>query len=203
MADQGLHAGAEGAGRLDALIEEQGGDPSALIELLHRVQLFEGHLSPASLHRVARGLGLPLSHVVGVASFYHLFRRTPPPAHRCAVCFGTACFVNGAPRLLRELRLRMAEDNAAAAAANPSAAGATSGTTAGSEAGGWRLQRSGCLAACGQGAVLQLDDGPILRIGPEEALQPRLDALGLPPRAACAPPGSASPAVAAPSGPRP
>jgi hypothetical protein len=38
--------------------------------------------------------------VLGVATFYHLFRFDPPGDHTCTVCTGTACFVKGADALL-------------------------------------------------------------------------------------------------------
>lgn len=75
-----------------------------LIEVLSRAQEREGYLSAALLRHVARRLRLPPSRVLGTASFYHLFRFTPPPAHSCLVCTGTACHVQGAPALLAALR---------------------------------------------------------------------------------------------------
>jgi len=67
----------------------------SLIERLHAVH---GYLSQAELQRLALAMERPLSEVMGVASFYHLFRLEPPPQHRCVVCRGTACFVRGAER---------------------------------------------------------------------------------------------------------
>lgn len=48
--------------------------------------------------------------------------------------------------------------------------------------GGWRLERSGCLGACGLHPVLRLADGPVLRLPlePAASLVDRLAALGLP-----------------------
>ena len=70
----------------------------------------------------------PLSEVMGVASFYHLFRLVPPGLHRCVVCRGTACFVRGAERLEATLRQR-----------------------------GVAFETSSCVGACGQAPVLVLD----------------------------------------------
>jgi len=165
------------AAAITAVVQELGGAPETLIEVLHRVQPLEGYLSRSALHQVARELRLPLSRVYGVASFYHLFERSAPAPHRIAVCRGTACFVNGAPCLL------------AAVAARLGVAGE------GCRAGAWELRGSGCLGACGAEPVLRLNDGPAqrVRLGGEEALSGRLEALGIPVLRAGSPPPGAPP----------
>lgn len=151
--------------RIARLIRQQGGRGDALIEVLHQVQELEGYLSPASLRQVAQGLGLPLSRVQGVASFYHLFRLEPPTPHRCAVCLGTACFVKGgadlAKALERHLGVRL--DDAAG-----------NGT--------WALQHVSCVGACGQAPVLVVDGAmqTCLPVDEPEALHERFAAAGLP-----------------------
>ncbi|MEI6615784.1 MAG: NAD(P)H-dependent oxidoreductase subunit E [Cyanobium sp. ELA507] len=146
------------------LVQRQGGAPESLIEVLHQVQQLQGYLGRQALHQVARELQLPLSRVYGVASFYHLFQRRAPALQRISVCRGTACFVNGAPRLL------------AALAAHLGVAGE------GHRSGDWELQGSGCLGACGAVPVLRLNEGPALRVplGDGEELTARLAALGIP-----------------------
>jgi NADH:ubiquinone oxidoreductase subunit E len=114
--------------------------PTDLIELLHRLQRREGWLRPPALLELARQLGLPASHVQGVASFYHLFALQPPPAHRLGVCMGTACWVRGAEPLLHA---------AAAWLQSP-------------EGQGWRLEPLGCGGACAM-APLLLCDGRVVR----------------------------------------
>jgi NADH:ubiquinone oxidoreductase subunit E len=114
-----------------------------------------------------------------VASFYHLFERSAPAPHRIAVCRGTACFVNGAPCLLAAVAARLGV------------------TGEGCRAGAWELRGSGCLGACGAEPVLRLNDGPAqrVRLGGEEALSGRLEALGIPVvlRAGSSPPGDPPP----------
>lgn len=104
-------------------------DPGdSLIERLHRVQLLHGYLPREALQQLAISMARPLSDVMGVASFYHLFRLDPPPLHRCVVCRGTACFVRGAERLESALRQR-----------------------------GVAFETASCVGACGQAPVLVVD----------------------------------------------
>jgi NADH:ubiquinone oxidoreductase subunit E len=151
--------------RIARIVRRQAGRPDALIEVLHQVQELRGHLPPEALDQVARLLQLPLSRVWGVASFYHLFHLTPPTAHGCAVCLGTACFVQGGGELARELEARL---------------GVTLDDPAGD--GGWGLHQVSCLGACGQAPVLVVDGAMLTRLPVREParLAQRLDEAGVP-----------------------
>ena len=89
---------------LEPVLQRHGHQPQGLIEVLNSAQEHYGHLSAALLRHIARRLRLPFSRVQGTASFYHLFRFSPPAPHSCLVCTGTACHVLGAARLLAELQ---------------------------------------------------------------------------------------------------
>lgn len=146
-------------------VEAAGVAPAdALIEVLHRLQQQQGWLERRSLEQVARQLRLPLSHVYGVASFYHLFRLQRPTAHRCAVCLGTACFVRGGLQLAARLQTRLGVE-----LDDPRGDG------------DWSLKRVGCLGACGQAPVLVVDDRLLSDVPLEVSqLEARLRAAGLP-----------------------
>lgn len=101
---------------------------TSLIERLHAVQQLHGYLPRAELQQLAVAMERPLSEVMGVASFYHLFRLDPPPLRRCVVCCGTACFVRGAERLEAGLRQL-----------------------------GVAFETASCVGACSQAPVLVLD----------------------------------------------
>jgi bidirectional [NiFe] hydrogenase diaphorase subunit len=58
-----------------------------------------GYIDRPALTFVARNLGVPLSRAYGVATFYNYFRLRPPGEHTCEVCYGTACYIQGAPEL--------------------------------------------------------------------------------------------------------
>ena len=135
-----------------------GSGPDSLIEVLHRVQEARGWLDPDSLRQVARQLRLPLSHVQGVASFYHLFLVQRPTPRRCAVCLGTACFVRGGLLLAERLEAQLA-----VALDDPAGDGL------------WSLQRVGCLGACGQAPVLVVDGELVPRLPLDAASLPLLE----------------------------
>ncbi len=77
--------------------------PEALIETLHTAQESFGFLEPESLLFVARSLGVPLSRVLGVATFYNYFSLKPQGEHTCVICLGTACYIKGSGALLAQL----------------------------------------------------------------------------------------------------
>ncbi len=74
-----------------------------LIQSLHRAQGIFGYLQEGVQLFVAKRLGLHLTDVYGVVSFYSYFTDKPVGDFKINVCTGTACFVKGAGRLLEEL----------------------------------------------------------------------------------------------------
>lgn len=81
-------------------LQSAGRSPDALIEVLHVVQEAFGYLSDDALDYVSGALGVPRSRVYGVATFYSFFSLTPPGAHSCVVCTGTACYFDGSTAIL-------------------------------------------------------------------------------------------------------
>jgi bidirectional [NiFe] hydrogenase diaphorase subunit len=74
--------------------------PDGLIEVLHAAQQAFGYLSTEVLGAVATALGVPLSSVYGVATFYSHFTLRPHGRHVCVVCTGTACHIGGSATIL-------------------------------------------------------------------------------------------------------
>lgn len=90
--------------QLLAICEEHGNRPGELINILHKAQHLFGYL-PAEVQRiVAKQLGIPVSKVYGVVTFYSFFSMTPKGEHPISVCMGTACYVRGAEKVLDEFR---------------------------------------------------------------------------------------------------
>ncbi|MEA3345754.1 MAG: NADH-quinone oxidoreductase subunit NuoE [Chloroflexota bacterium] len=98
---------------LDEIIEKVGEERGALIPILQRAQRAYGYLSKEVLRAISEKLSVPLSRVLGVATFYSQFHLTPRGRHVIQQCDGTACHVRGASRIIdtvqRELGIEAGE----------------------------------------------------------------------------------------------
>ncbi len=94
--------------KIDAFIGELplGKDRDAnrgfLIESLHHAQEVFGYLPVCVQRYIGNKLGLHLSEVYGVVSFYSYFTDTPLGKYKINICTGTACFVKGAGKLVED-----------------------------------------------------------------------------------------------------
>src|SRR3972149_3436059 len=74
-----------------------------LVDILQDIQAGIGYLPKKALEDAAHGLGLPLSRVYSVATFFKAFSLTPRGRNLINVCMGTACHVRGAARVLEQI----------------------------------------------------------------------------------------------------
>lgn len=96
---------------LDKIIDGEGGLASALIPILHTAQQAFGYLSPATQEHVAARLSLSATAVHGVVTFYSFFKTRPSGRHKANVCLGTACYVRGSARVLKDLEEHLGVGN--------------------------------------------------------------------------------------------
>lgn len=82
------------------IVGEYQGDRSALIQVLLEIQRQNRWLPKEALREVSHNLGVSLSQIYHIATFYKAFSLEPRGRHSVTVCLGTACQVRGAPRLL-------------------------------------------------------------------------------------------------------
>ena len=75
-------------------------DKSALIQVLLDIQRENRWLPKEILIQVSKKLGIPLTQIYQMSTFYKAFSLMPKGRHSVSVCLGTACQVRGAPRLL-------------------------------------------------------------------------------------------------------
>ncbi|HEY54537.1 MAG TPA: NADH-quinone oxidoreductase subunit NuoE [Caldilineae bacterium] len=84
---------------LDEVFEQYQGQHGALIPILQKAQDKYGYLPPEAISRIAKQLGISVSKVYGVATFYAQFYLERRGRHILRLCDGTACHVRGTPML--------------------------------------------------------------------------------------------------------
>jgi bidirectional [NiFe] hydrogenase diaphorase subunit len=95
---------------LEKVMKEHEYQESSLLEILHKAQELYGYLDKNLLTHIAKELGLPPSHVFGVATFYSFFKLKAPGEHVVTGCLGTACYVKEVEEIMsaieREFKLK-------------------------------------------------------------------------------------------------
>jgi NADH-quinone oxidoreductase subunit E len=84
---------------------------SATLPLLHLAQDQEGWVTPEAMEEIAGLLDMTAAQVLGVCSFYTMFKREPVGRLVVSVCTNVSCLVNGGPELLRSLEDRYLDDD--------------------------------------------------------------------------------------------
>ncbi len=95
---------------LEGIISRNKEKAGALILVLHQAQNLFGYLSREVQRRIADGMGIPLSEVAGVVTFYSFFTMVPKGRHNIKVCLGTSCYVRGGQRLIGDLQKKLSID---------------------------------------------------------------------------------------------
>lgn len=104
---------------IEAIVASHRTEHGALLSILEAVQRTSDHnyLSKEELILVAKALGIPLSAVYSVATFYAFFNLKPQGEHVITVCRGTACHTRGSKPLLqqvlKQLDIELDEDGSA------------------------------------------------------------------------------------------
>lgn len=111
-----------------------------LITEMERLQARYGYLPEEELKRLARVTGRSLVDVYSVATFYRAFSLKPRGKHLISVCLGTACHVQGGPRIAEVFQGQL-------------------GILPGETTPDWEfsLETVNCLGACALGPVVVAD----------------------------------------------
>lgn len=122
-----------------------------LMPVLQQAQEIYGYLPIEVQAIVAEGLGISLSEVYGVATFYSQFRLNPKGIYRISICLGTACYVKGAAKILEAVERKL-------------------GIQAGecTPDGLFSLESCRCVGACGLAPVMMINDEVFGRMTPEQ-----------------------------------
>ena len=140
--------------RIDEVIKRGKGKPGSLITVLRECQDIVLYLPSELLAYISQELGLPLSQVFGVATFYSFFSLTPKGRHTIKVCTGTACYVKGIKEVISRIYGKYCLK-----------AGSTSDDRR------FSLEEVRCLGACGLAPVMVVDGDIFGAVSPKKVLQ--------------------------------
>jgi len=115
-------------------------DKRLLVSILQDTQAEYNYLPKEALIRISEGLGVPLSQVYSVATFFKAFSLKPRGRHLINVCLGTACHVRGAVRILEKIEREL---------------GIKPGDT--TEDLKYTLETVNCVGACALGPIVIVD----------------------------------------------
>ena len=125
-----------------------------LIPVLHEIQKLFGYLPEEALKIASLELGLPMTEIYGVATFYSQFSLEPKGEHIIKVCLGTACYVKGAQDIIERLS---------------SILNVEVGKT--TKDGKFTLEAARCLGGCGLAPVLVVDEKVYGRLIPDDVIR--------------------------------
>jgi NADH-quinone oxidoreductase subunit E len=117
------------------------GKRGCLIQVLHTAQGLYGYLPLELQEYIADKLGMPLSEVSGVVSFYSFFSTQPRGEHIIRVCLGTACYVRGGKKIVDHVIKKLGVE--------------VGGTTADRK---FTFEVARCIGACGLAPALMIDN---------------------------------------------
>lgn len=89
---------------LKEFIENLDETKGELITVLHKAQEIFGYLPMEVQEFISENTNIPISEIYGVITFYSFFTTTPKGEYPISVCMGTACYVNGAEKILNEIQ---------------------------------------------------------------------------------------------------
>ena len=127
------------------------GKQEEIIPILQKVQDNYSYIPEQAMRDIARFTHVPESQVYGVATFYAQFRFTPRGKKHCMVCRGTACHVNGAPRILEEIETVL---------------GIKEGET--TEDLEYSLETVACIGACSLAPTVMINDQVEAKLNPKK-----------------------------------
>ena len=139
---------------LRKFIKKHKDQPGAMMPVLQEAQGIYGYLPKEVQEIIAQEMGVPLSEVFGVATFYSQFTLNPKGEHTISVCLGTACYVKGADKILAALEERL---------------GIASGEC--TPDGFFSIESCRCLGACGLAPVMTVDGEVYGKVTPESAVE--------------------------------
>lgn len=139
---------------LEETLAESAGVRGSLISILQKTQEIYGYVPIDAVYHISERTGIPPAKILGVATFYSQFRFQAIGKYLIMLCKGTACYVNGADRILEAVTDELGiHDNE---------------TT---EDGLFSLSVVSCLGCCSLAPVMMINDRTYGSLTPDKVRQ--------------------------------
>jgi NADH:ubiquinone oxidoreductase subunit E len=139
--------------KLEHFIDGHKDQQGALMPVLHETQELFGYLPEEAQKRISEALGISMSEIYGVATFYSRFTLKPRGKYTIGVCLGTACYVKNSQGVIDKIKKEIKID-----------AGETTGD------GLFTLEATRCIGCCGLAPVMTVGEDVYGKIVPEDVI---------------------------------
>jgi NADH-quinone oxidoreductase subunit E len=126
---------------IDEIVDRYGAERQFSLAILQDTQRAYNYLPREALRRISDRVGISLGEVYRLATFFAAFSLQPRGQYVIKVCLGTACHVQGGPRILEQLEREL---------------DITAGQT--TSDGTFSIEGVRCLGACALAPVLVVND---------------------------------------------
>lgn len=140
---------------LDQVLDKYRNKDGAVIPVLQQAQEIFGYLPKKVLIKISEELGVSVSRIYGVVTFYAQFHLEPRGENIIRSCQGTACHVRGASTVLSAIRkkLNLEKDEI---------------TTHDRK---FTLETVACIGACGLAPCIMINDDTYGRLTPDSVVK--------------------------------
>lgn len=135
-----LRLGPDVEKRLDDLARRYPTKKATILHVLWAIQDQEGWISEDWMRYAAARCEVPMSHVLGVVSFYTMFHQAPVGKHHVQICRNITCAMLGGEELIARAKKTLGVENG--------------GRT---QDGRFSLEEVECLAGCSWAPVVQVN----------------------------------------------
>jgi NADH:ubiquinone oxidoreductase subunit E len=119
--------------------------------IMQEAQEIYGYLPEEVQVIIAEELGVPLTEIYGISSFYAQFTHNPKGQYQINVCLGTACYVKGAGNILDKVC---------------EVVGCNAGEI--TQDGRFSIDATRCVGACGLAPVMMINEDVYGRLTPDK-----------------------------------
>lgn len=139
---------------IEQLIKKYGKKRSALLSILHGIQMKHRHISEYAQQEIARLLDIHPVEVYSVLSFFTFLNANPKGRNLVRVCQTISCDMKGKDNIVRAIEREL----------NIKVGGTTSDNK-------FTLEYVNCLGLCDEGPAMAVNDQVFTKLTPEKAVQ--------------------------------